>query len=167
MTCQPNTRHPTSNHLSHIPRNTRLNLSTKMSYNITLKIINDSGDSLNIIEKTCSKGSAWYESNDDQRLYMVNSGGSGLLRFEAGNGEKFIVAAGIHSYKYWSSVLVDLNMEQTAMNIHPTYYGGSGSAKPDWDQLPQITKTTIGGRTVGLYFYKPEGQNLRAVITYA
>ncbi|KAF3165553.1 hypothetical protein TWF106_005924 [Orbilia oligospora] len=139
-----------------------------MSYNTTLKIINDSGDTLKIIEKTCQDGSSWYgdESTGDQHLVQASSGTSGCLRFEAGNGEKFLVATGVHNYKRWSSILVDLNGSQTAMKIHPTYYG-SGHDKPLWDQLPEITKATAKGRTVGIYYYKPDGNDLRAVVTYA
>src|SRR6218665_1590980 len=114
-----------------------------MSWSITLKIINDSGDTLKIVEKTCQIGSTWTDNNGDQYLAMTSSGTSGVLRFEAGNGERFIVAAGVHSYKRWSSILVDLDDNRTAMKVHPTYYEG-GPDKPD--QHEQITKVTAKGR---------------------
>ncbi|KAK6329626.1 hypothetical protein TWF730_006174 [Orbilia blumenaviensis] len=136
-----------------------------MTYTISVKLINDSGEALNIIEKSCAENAIWLEQNGVQKLTMDASGTSGVLRFQGGNGEKFLVALGVHNYKHWSSVLVDLDGNQTAMRIHPTYYGNN--TKPHWDQVPEMTKTTAKGKTVGIYYYKPTGEDLRAVITYA
>ncbi|KAH8725726.1 fungal fruit body lectin [Phaeosphaeriaceae sp. PMI808] len=139
-----------------------------MSYTITLKFINDTEDTLTIIEKTCQDGAVWTERGHQQTLSMPNSGTSGLLRFQSSIGEKFIVATGVHNYARWCDILVDLDGSKTAMRVHPTYYtDGDPNYKALWNQATTVTKTTAKGKTVGIYFYKPDSNNLLAVCTYA
>lgn len=139
-----------------------------MSYTITLKFINDTNDRITIIEKTCQGGAAWTETGHQQTLLMSDSGTSGLLRFQSRIGERFIVAIGVHNYERWCDILVDLDDSQTAMRVHPTYYMEDDARyQALWDQAAMATKTTAKGKTIGIYFYKPDGNNLLAVCTYA
>ena len=139
-----------------------------MSYTITLKFLNDTEDTLTIIEKTCQGGAVWTERGHQQTLSMSSSGTSGLLRFQSSIGEKFIVATGVHNSARWCDILVDLDGIQTAMRVHPTYYtDGDPNYKALWNQATMVTKTTGKGKTVGIYFYKADSNNLLAVCTYA
>ena len=139
-----------------------------MSYTTTLKFINNTKETLTIIKKTCQDGAVWTERRHQQTLSMPSSGTSGLFRFQSSIGEKFIVVTGVYNSARWCDILVDLDGSQTAMRVHSTYYTDSDpNYKALWNQATTVTKTTRKGKTVGIYFYKPDSNNLLAVCTYA
>ncbi|KAF2260524.1 fruit body lectin [Lojkania enalia] len=141
-----------------------------MSYTIKLKVVNNTSDMLTVVEKTCwyyANGGTWTEQGNNHILFMSGSGTSGMLRFRTSAGETFGLAVGIHNYKRWCDLVVDLNDNDTAMKLHPTYYSDSGSRRRMlWNQLSKITKYTPKARALRINFLLGEGNELLAEFTY-
>ena len=141
-----------------------------MAYTLQLRIVNDTPDTLTLIEQTCwwGRGTAWTRSENGHTLAMDNSGSSGMLRFRvAETGALFAVAVGVHNYKRWCDVQGDLAGEMPLTRVHPGYYEDSDPKnKALWAQASEASGS-VGGRTVTVAFYQAEGQRLLATVTYA
>ncbi|KAG2043731.1 Cytolysin/lectin, partial [Suillus americanus] len=55
-------------------------------------------------------------------LVMDGSGTSGALRFRNGAGEQFVVTRGVHNYKRWCDIVIDLTPGDTGVRIQHEYY---------------------------------------------
>jgi hypothetical protein len=137
-----------------------------MSYNINLRVINDTADTLTLVEKTCLNNNiTWTSSESGHRLSMPNSGTSGLLRFKTSQGDFFSVLIGVHNYKRWCDIVVDTTL--TGVELHPKYYQ---EAAPEfqllWKQLPEISKKTAKGKTITVKYYVADGNALFANLSY-
>lgn len=82
-----------------------------------------------VVEKTVyhnARGGGWTdcvdESVGEQTLTMGGSGTSGMLRFKNPKGDQFLVALGVHNYKRWCDIVTDVPLDQTAVDVHPSYY---------------------------------------------
>ncbi|KAF7159507.1 hypothetical protein CNMCM5623_004845 [Aspergillus felis] len=137
-----------------------------MSYTIRLTIRNSTSDTLTVVEKTCwyyANGGIWTEQDCQYVLSMGGSGTSGILRFKSSSGETFTAILGIHNYKPWCDVQVNLRDDDTAVKLLPEYYNGgalSGEAHGE------IFKGTCHGKWVGITFDKADGHELSAVLHY-
>ena len=150
-----------------------------MAYTLQIRIINDTADTLTLVEQTCwfGAGTAWAASSSEpptattqtQILSMGYSGSSGMLRFRSGSGALFAVAVGVHNYKRWCDVQVDLADTQPLTQLHGAYYTeGDPKNAALWAQAAEAAATEKnGGRQVKVSFYKAEGDKLCAVVTYA
>jgi len=132
-----------------------------MSYTITLSIHNHFGDTLTVVEETCwyyANGGTWTERDGQHVLSMAGSGTSGMLRFKSSMGESFALIVGIHNFKPWCDLVVDLKDGDTNMKTHPLYYDGTlpGSF------ILSFEKTTAAGRTLEIDFTTTAGSNLVA-----
>ncbi len=75
-------------------------------------------------------GTAWSASPTEpstattqiQALPLGYTGSSGMLRFRSGSGALFAVAVGVHDYKCWCDVQVDLADTQPLTQLHGAYY---------------------------------------------
>lgn len=72
---------------------------------------------------------------------------------------------GVHNYKRWCDIVVNLQDGDTAEKIHPGYYAPSGGASRLWEQLSKLTKTTERGTKIQLKFVVKEGTELAAELT--
>ena len=152
-----------------------------MPYTLQLRVINDTPDTIALVEQTCwfGAGTIWAATNDTTQtlfpdtqihtLSMDNSGSSGMLRFRTSSGTRFAVAAGVHNYKRWCDVQVDLADDQPLTRLHGAYYTeGDPKNAALWAQAEQAAATEAqSGRQVKVAFYKSEGDRLLAVVTYA
>ena len=96
-----------------------------MSYKITVRVYQTNPNNFfRLVEQTVWKyanGGTWGESNGEYVLTMGGSGTSGTLRFVGDDGEKFIVALGVHNYKRWGDIVTNLADDQTGVVINPQY----------------------------------------------
>jgi hypothetical protein len=141
-----------------------------MAYRINVRIINDTDVHLDVIEKTCWKGAgtAWTKSESGRLLSMNASGTSGMLRLRSSEGEHFAVALGVHNYKRWCDVDVNLSDSQVLTGLHPAYYNENDNKyKALWAQATEATGTSSKGRKFSITFYVVEGNNLRANLVFA
>jgi hypothetical protein len=141
-----------------------------MSYKISLRIYQTNPNAyFNIVEKTVwnyANGGTWSESNGEQVLTMGGSGTSGILRFVADTGEKFIVAVGVHNYKRWCDIVTNLGNDHTGVIINPQYYN---SQDPDREaarekQLSAYNVKNTKGRNFAVTFTVTDGNDLKANI---
>jgi hypothetical protein len=144
-----------------------------MSYSIKVSVVNDTNDKLTLVEKTVwyyANGGTWADINNGYILSMAGSGTSGVLRFQSSNGEQIALVTGVHNYKRWCDIAVDIQDagvdKSTAMFIHPTYYQPGPNATTREKQLSDVIKTTAKGKRVTVHFYVNEGNNLYATLTY-
>lgn len=139
-----------------------------MSYTINLSIIDDSGDALTVVEKTCwyyANGGTWIERDGRHILSMGGSGTSGMLRFKSSTGEIFALAVGVHNYAVWCDLLVDMRNEDTIVRVHPTYYDNGPRGQMLWNHLRRLEKTTAMGRTLTIDFFRNDSHDLFASLT--
>jgi len=100
------------------------------SYTVHVRVIQTEPSGWwDVVEKTVyhnARGGAWTDRADEsvgeQTLTMGGSGTSGMLRFKNPKGEQFLVALGVHNYKRWCDIVTDVPLDQTAVDVHPTYY---------------------------------------------
>ncbi|KAK4442878.1 lectin 2b [Podospora aff. communis PSN243] len=147
-----------------------------MAYRITVRVINDTNAPLDLIEKTCWKGAgtAWTESTSGYHLHMNASGSSGMLRFRSSEGEYFSVAVGVHNYKRWCDVDVNLGDSGVLTGLHPRYYDEKdGKYKMLWAQATECPakgepeRVSDKGRKWRVEFYVAEGNELRANVVFS
>ncbi|KAF2655121.1 hypothetical protein K491DRAFT_436777 [Lophiostoma macrostomum CBS 122681] len=62
---------------------------------------------------------AWDGHEGSYLLSMDDSGTSGMLRFNSSSGEMFCLVVG---FRRWCDIVVDLDDDDTAEKIHPTYH---------------------------------------------
>ena len=115
------------------------------------------------MEKT--SGGNWSEVDGEQILTMGGSGTSGTLRFKNPQGDYFLVALGVHNYKRWCDIVVDITPSNTGTEIHPTYYSNGARGEMLWKQLASLEKTTSKGVRFKVEYYKEEGHTFWATIT--
>ncbi|KAL4746990.1 hypothetical protein BDW72DRAFT_24471 [Aspergillus terricola var. indicus] len=144
-----------------------------MAYILPFSIVNNTDDPLTIVEKTCwyyANGGAWTDhdptsiSHSNLILTMNGSGTSGMLRIMASSGQIFTVIVGYHNYEFWCDVQMDLSSEDTAVRLHPEYYGGgrlSGEAHN------AVKRTAKDGRTVEVHLQHLPCGRPPVVITYS
>ncbi|KAL4756492.1 uncharacterized protein BDW70DRAFT_144840 [Aspergillus foveolatus] len=144
-----------------------------MTYILPFSIVNNTDELLTIVEKTCwyyANGGTWTDhdptsiSHSNLILTMNGSGTSGMLRIMASSGLTFTVIVGYHNYEFWCDVQVDLSPEETAVKLHPEYYGGgrlSGEARS------ATKRTAKGGRTVEVHLQNLPCGRPPVVITYS
>ncbi|KAL6229093.1 hypothetical protein BDW75DRAFT_225701 [Aspergillus navahoensis] len=136
-----------------------------MIYKLEVRIVNNTSDSLAVVEKTCwyyAKGGTWTEDNV---LEMGGSGTSGMLRIKASSGQTFSVIVGFHNDNPWCDAQVDLRDDETAVKLHPEYYNG-GRLSGEAHSL--VTRTTSTGRTVKVQIQAlPDGPVFIPIITYS
>ncbi|KHE80301.1 fungal fruit body lectin [Neurospora crassa] len=143
-----------------------------MSYTIHLRLINDTSDSLQLVEQTCwfGHGTRWsqVDSTGVYVLSMNNSGSSGMLRFQnSKGGDYFAVAVGVHNYKRWCDIQVDTADDAPLTKLHPKYYDEKDAKyKALWAQASEFEAKAKSGKTVRIKFYQAEGNVLRATVEY-
>ncbi|KAF8889680.1 fungal fruit body lectin-domain-containing protein [Infundibulicybe gibba] len=143
-------------HGSPIPESPFASLQTLIGiYEINVRIINASSQRFNIVEKTVwhyANGGQWNELvKGVHTLTMGGSGTSGGLRFVSPSGEIFAVFMGVHNCVRWCDIVPDLEGGNTAVVIHPTYYGGDRGDLL-WKQASQMAKVTSKGRKLSIVF---------------
>lgn len=144
-----------------------------MSYTTHVRVIQSKPSAwYSIVEKTVWKfanGGTWSEADGEQTLSMGGSGTSGTLRFMNPDGDYFLVALGVHNYKRWCDIVVDINSSNTGVEIHPTYYTEESSGPRGqmlWKQLASLEKASSkGGVQVKVEYYKEEANTYWATIT--
>ena len=142
-----------------------------MSYTIHCRVINDTSDSLSLVEQTCwwGKDTRWsqIDSTGVHVLHMGGSGSSGMLRFQTSRGDYFAVAVGVHNYKRWCDVLVDTANDAPLTKWHPKYYDDKDAKyQALWAQAAEFEAKAKSGKTVRIKFYQAEGNVLRATVEY-
>jgi hypothetical protein len=144
-----------------------------MAYSIRINVINNTSDTLAIVEKTTwyyTSSCEWSEFSGGHLLSMGGSGTSGMIRFKSSNGEQIGLVTGVHNYKRWCDLVVNIENtgadKSTSMYIHPTYYQPGTNATTREKQLSSVVKTTAKGKRVTAFFYVDDGNNLYAVFTY-
>ncbi|KAG2109320.1 lectin 2b [Suillus discolor] len=141
-----------------------------MSYTIVVRVIDNTRNNSNftLAEKTVwhyANGGRWTDTDSIQTLTMGGSGTSGGLRFMCGTGEEFLVVLGIHNYKRWCDIDVNLAPGDTGMKIHPEYYtDGTPQNKLLWDQLSEIEKTSAKGTKVNVKYVQEAGDGKSFVV---
>ncbi|KAK0617608.1 fungal fruit body lectin [Immersiella caudata] len=141
-----------------------------MSYRVSLRLINDTNVTLTIIEKTCWKGAgtAWTQSESGHHLSMNSSGSSGMLRLRSSEGEYFSVAVGVHNYKRWCDVDVNLSDSQVLTGLHPQYYNEKDAKyQALWAQATEKEGVSEKKRKWRVEFYQAEGNELRGNLVFA
>ncbi|KAK0640703.1 fruit body lectin [Cercophora newfieldiana] len=139
-----------------------------MAYRITVRILNDTDLDLTVIENTCWKGAgtAWTHSDSGYHLSMKGSGTSGMLRLRSSEGEHFSVAVGVHNFKRWCDVDVNLSDSDVLTLRHPAYYDENNAKwKVLWAQATRAEGTSSKGRKFVIEFKVVDGNNLRANLT--
>ncbi|KAJ4288751.1 hypothetical protein N0V88_007285 [Collariella sp. IMI 366227] len=147
-----------------------------MAYTVQLRLLNDTSDVLYLCEQSCGEGTSWttVPSNAPApfggsmyTLNLVSSGSCGMLRFKTLNGHVFAVAVGVHNYKRWCDLQVDLNDRQVCTVLQQGYYKeGDPKSGVIWQQADQVSATTKEGRKISVKFYQNEGNRLLGVLTY-
>ena len=140
-----------------------------MSYKITVRVYQTNPNNFfRLVEQTVWKyanGGTWGESNGEYVLTMGGSGTSGTLRFVGDDGEKFIVAFGVHNYKRWSDIVTNLTDDQTGVVINPQYYDGTPDrAHARESQRSEYSVKNLQGRNFTVNYTVNEGNDLRANI---
>ncbi|KAL3470054.1 fungal fruit body lectin [Aspergillus californicus] len=139
-----------------------------MSYIINLKIENSThNEYLTIIEKTVYGCGGWTEHNNEHDFDTTSNSTSGILRFRSSKNELFTVAVGIHNWKPWGDVQVDLGERDTALSLNPQYYGSASRLHREWYQ--DKARPTKTGKSVKITFAAPppEGHVFYGVISYS
>jgi hypothetical protein len=141
-----------------------------MSYTIKIRLVNDTDDTLTLVEKTCWWGhsTVWTEPEGGHLLSIAASGTSGMLRFRNSDGDFFALAVGVHNNARWCDVVVDLADDAPLTQLHSAYYNDSDpKGKVKWNQASQASATNSKGKTVALDFYQADGYKLLASVTYS
>ncbi|KAK3315896.1 Cytolysin/lectin [Apodospora peruviana] len=126
-----------------------------MAYNINLRPLNDTSVTLSLVEKTCWQGSGTVWSTP----------GEGRGHFD---GAYFAVAVGVHNYKRWCDVTVNLGDDQPLTKLHGEYYNSdSPKNKALWAQASEAKAKLKSGKEVSVGFYQKEGKQLFATLTFA
>jgi len=142
-----------------------------MSYSITIRVYQTNPNAFfDVVEQTVwnfANGGTWEDVKGQKVLTMGGSGTSGTLRFkntepDAGAGENFVVAVGVHNYKRWCDIVPDVPNNETGVVINPKYYH-------DWSgrrekQLSSFSTTSATGRKLSIDYTSPDGHNLVANI---
>ncbi|RDW74633.1 uncharacterized protein DSM5745_07295 [Aspergillus mulundensis] len=148
-----------------------------MPYTHPITLINNTPETLTIVEKTIwhyANGGIWTEHDPDltlnphQGLFLTmnGSGTSGMLRVRSSSGEFFTVVVGYHNYEFWCDAQVDLEDGDTAMKVHPEYYGSgrlAGSASGE----KGVKREARGGRAVEVRLQRLPCGRPPVVITYS
>ncbi|KAF8889694.1 fungal fruit body lectin, partial [Infundibulicybe gibba] len=123
------------------------------TYEINVRIVDASDQKFKIVEKTTNgSGDQWSEfAGGGHTLIMRGSGTSAGLRFAAPSGELFVVFVGIHNYVRWCDIVPNLVAGNTAVKIHPTYYGGDRGGML-WQQAAEIERVNKVGRKISIVF---------------
>ncbi|KAL4895049.1 fungal fruit body lectin [Aspergillus ambiguus] len=138
-----------------------------MSYTIHLSVRNSTSDTVTVVEKGCwyyANGGTWTEQDGQHVLFMGGSGTSGMLRLKSSCGDIFTVVVGIHNYRPWCDVQVNLKDDDTAVKMLPEYYNGGRLSGQDHGGLLNVV--TGHGRAVGLVFEKTDGHEVTAALLY-
>jgi len=142
-----------------------------MSYTLGVRTNNDTTDSITLVEKSVwyyGNGGTWTDREEGHILQIGSSGTSGLLRFKSTNGETFAVAVGVHNYKRWCDVLVNLKDNETLTKLHPAYYDEKDPKfQVLWKQGSEASATSSEGKKISVNFYVTDGNSLKATLTYA
>ncbi|KAG1739395.1 Cytolysin/lectin [Suillus paluster] len=96
-----------------------------------------------VVEKAVwlhANGGTWSNIGPTETLITGGSGTSGALRFRNGAGEEFLVTLGVHNYKRWYDVVMDLAPGDRGMKIQPEYYSDSARGEMLWKQLAEVRK---------------------------
>lgn len=139
-------------------------------YAINVRVINDTHDTLTLIEKTTwfGAGTEWHHPEEGRVLTMDASGSSGMLRFRTSRGDRFAVAVGIHNYKRWCDVSADLDSATPLTKLHGRYYDDKDvKNKRLWAQDEEFKVVTKGGVAIKIVFYKVDGKTLWANLEYS
>lgn len=139
-----------------------------MAYTINCRVINDTADTLTVVEKSCwsgAGGTQWRKSESGRQLTMNASGSSGMLRFVTSNDEYFAVAVGVNNYKRWCDVTVNLSPSEPLTTLHPTYYHGDKN-KELKAEAAEASAITSKGNKVTVTFYVSDGHSLWCNIVY-
>ena len=124
-----------------------------MSYTTVVRVVDSSDTGFTACEETVwyyANGGTWSDTDGVMTLSMGGSGTSGGLRFKGKSGEEFIVMLGVHNYKRWCDIVVDLAAGDTNLKIQPTYYQEGEGSRSDmlWKQLAELTKKTAKGTEI-------------------
>jgi len=152
-----------------LPFSPPLTNTPRMAYRLSVRIINDTGVHLDVIEKSCWKGAgtAWTRSEAGRHLSMNSSGSSGMLRIRSSEGEHFVVALGVHNYKRWCDVDVNLTDSQVLHDLHEAYYNERHAKyKALWAQATEASGTSSKGRKFTITFYRADGNDLLANLVF-
>jgi hypothetical protein len=149
-----------------------------MAYQLQLFVLNHSS-APTLIEQSCwwGKGTAWSTNTTTTAkgatvttytLSMDASGSSGALRFRTESGTIFSVAIGVHNYKRWSDVQVDLASDNPLTKLHARYYDDKDELyKKLWAQSPEASGALSSeGHEVKVGFYRTEGHALAGYLAY-
>jgi hypothetical protein len=141
-----------------------------MSYTLAIRTVNDTADTLTLVEKSVwhyGNGGTWTDREEGHILQIGSSGTSGLLRFKSSNGEIFVVAVGVHNYKRWCDVQAKPKDDDTLPKLHPLYYNEKDPQyQVLWKQAPEASATTAKGKKITVKFYVADGNQLKATLTY-
>uniref|UniRef100_D2D056 Lectin n=1 Tax=Agroathelia rolfsii TaxID=39291 RepID=D2D056_9AGAM len=137
-----------------------------MTYKITVRIYQTNPNAFfQLVEETVWKyanGGTWAVENDQHVLTMGGSGTSGTLRFQADDGESFVVAFGVHNYKRWCDIVTGLASNQTGIVINEEYYSLPVRERARERQLSEYQVKNAKGRNFQVNFTQAEGGDLHA-----
>ncbi|KAF9237748.1 lectin [Melanogaster broomeanus] len=138
-----------------------------MSYSIALRIFqaNPSRGYFSIVEQTCwnyASGGTWSEANGICTLTMGGSGTSGTIRLMSDQGERILVAVGVHNYERWCDVVTGLASDATGLVVNGEYYNNGGRDYMREKQLSSYSVTSAAGTKVQVKYTVAEGNNLQA-----
>ncbi|TFY53809.1 hypothetical protein EVG20_g9960 [Dentipellis fragilis] len=127
-----------------------------MAYTMNVRVYQrNTSDWYNLIEKAVYSEASWGLAFDEHVLRMTGSGTSGTLRFVNAAGNYFIVALGVHNYKPWLDIAIDLGPTDTCVKTHPEWYtDGTQRAEARWSQWNTVDRKDGKGATLNTYITK-------------
>ncbi|KAN0136957.1 Fungal fruit body lectin [Lactarius tabidus] len=116
-----------------------------------------------------ANGGTWDEVNGYLVLKMGGSGTSGSLRLQSESGESFVVTLGVHNYKRWGDIVMNLKNDQTGCTINPEYYSNDfpNRQKQREKQLSTYEVADLKGRKCSFEYTVTEGNDLKVRIIIA
>ncbi|KAL5334092.1 fungal fruit body lectin [Aspergillus crustosus] len=129
--------------------------------------INSAHGALAILEKTVwhNNGGEWTEDNRKPVVYIWYSG-SGLIRFQDHEGNRFSVVVGCSNYtqKIWCDAQTRLARGDTGTKLLPEYYNGG---KLSHETHTEIERQTESGRTVRVSISNHNYWVIQAVVDFS
>ncbi|KAA1476918.1 lectin [Dentipellis sp. KUC8613] len=127
-----------------------------MAYTMNVRVYQkNTCDWYNLVEKAIFSQGTWGVAFDEHVIRMAGSGTSGSLRFVNAAGNYFIVALGVHNYKPWLDIAINLGPSDTCVKTHPEWYTeGTERAKARWSQWNKVDRKDAKSENLSTYITK-------------
>lgn len=138
------------------------------NYDITVYVKDDKRGRIAFADMAIlNDGAEWVDHNEGMSLKMAQSGTSGILVMRSTNQELFTIAFGVHNWRRWLDLKINLTDPIDMHTILNKYYEtGTDESAVRWRTPSSMEHTTSKGNTIRVVFTSRFAAGMTATVYY-